>query len=141
VSRTSDYRFKSRKWVREPSSCTRVVVVAIGLSSDHVDLIHHGFSCFDNIALMHVDAADAGFLVGLQAPECDYFLVIAGELDKRFLHDLSMRKTSIYQIAEGARAERSVIDAVEQVKRLARVSSSQRLEIDAPGFASLASTC
>lgn len=120
--------------MREPSSCTRVVVIATGLSSDHVDLIHHGFSCFDNIALAHVDAADAGFLVGLRAPECDYCLVVAGELDKRFLHNLPMRKTSIYQIAEGARTERSVIDAVEQVKRLARVSPSRRLEIEAPGL-------
>lgn len=88
MSQTADCRHQSLKWMREPSSDTRIVVIVSGLDSDHIDLMHHGFSCFDNIALMHVDTANAGS-------------------DKR---------------VEG------LIDAVDQVKSLARTSPPPPLE-------------
>lgn len=141
MSQSVDLACKARKWLREPSSCARVVVIATGLSSEHVDLIHHGFSCFNNIALAHIDTADAGFFLGLQGVDCDYCIVVAGELDKRFLRDLPMRTTSIYRIASDTRAERSVLDAVEQVKRLARLCPPSRLENEPANFAAFASAC
>lgn len=127
-----DFSYEAGKWVREPSSCTRVVVIATGISSDHIDLIHHGFSCFENIALMHLEVGRAGFsgLSGVKISGCYVCLVVAGELDKRFLNDLPMGEINIYQIEEGGRAERSVIAAVEQVKRLARMTHSRQLDID-----------
>lgn len=57
MSQTADCR-KAMKWMREPSSCTRIVVIASGLESDHIDLIHQGFSCFDNVAMIHVETAN-----------------------------------------------------------------------------------
>ncbi|SDH51680.1 hypothetical protein SAMN05216588_105106 [Pseudomonas flavescens] len=110
------------KWIREPSSCTRVVVIACGLESDHIDLIHQGFSCFDTVALIHVDAVRTvpGKLVEVRVTKGDYRFVVFGELDERLLHDLSIGEPCIYPIASGGVAERSVISAVEQVKSLAR---------------------
>lgn len=84
MSQTAAGRNKVMKWMREPSSCTRIVVIASGLDSDHIDLIHQGFSCFDNIALIQVDTSNTG--------SC-------------------------------------VLDAVEQVKSLARASHSRHLEV------------
>lgn len=146
MSQSTDFHYKSRKWLREPSSCTRIVVIVIGVSTDHIDLMHHGFSCFENIALMHIDTTQAGqevvrdprsrsvdraeptALFDTQISECACCVVVAGELDECFLHDFPLRKVCVYPIAEGARAQRSVIDVVEKVKSLARVAHSRRVE-------------
>jgi len=122
MNRSTDYRHQAMKWMREPSSCTRIVVIAYGLESDHIDLMHHGFSCFDNIALMQVEA-DTGSdkFVEVQA---DYSFVVFGQLDERLLHG----KPCVYHVTHDTWAERSVIDAVEHVKSLARVSHSRHLE-------------
>lgn len=131
MSRTADYRQQGSKWMREPSNGTRLVVFAAGLDIEHLDLLHHSFSCFENVALMQVEAAppDAE-LFDARLPTCDYCVVVAGELDKRFLRDLPKRKISIYPIAEQAPRERSVIEAVEHVKSLARATPAPRLETD-----------
>lgn len=117
--------------MREPSSCTRIVVITAGLGSEHIALIHHSFSCFENIALMQVDVAPmtAGIF---EAPisTCDYCLVVAGKLDKCFLRNLPKRRINIYPIASDARTERSVIDAVEQVKSLARANQPPRIDTE-----------
>ncbi|ROM52264.1 hypothetical protein BK648_09545 [Pseudomonas poae] len=117
--------------MREPSKCTRIVVIACGLDSDHIDLVHQGFSCFDNVALIHVDAVNtmAGQLAEVRVAKSDYCFVVLGELDERLLHDLSIGRTCIYPIASDGAAERSVIAAVEQVKSLARVNRSHHLEV------------
>ncbi|WP_448107547.1 hypothetical protein [Pseudomonas azerbaijanoccidentalis] len=122
MNRSADYRYQTMKWMREPSSCTRIVVIASGFDSDHIDLMHHGFSCFDNIALMQVEA-DTGSdkFVEVQA---DYSFVVFGQLDERLLHG----KPCVYHVTHDTWAERSVIDAVEHVKSLARVSHSRHLE-------------
>lgn len=146
MSQSIGFHYKFMKWLREPSSCTRIVVIVIGVSTDHIDLMHHGFSCFENIALMHIDTtqveqevvrdsrsrsvdrAEPTAFFEAQISECACCVVVAGELDEWFLHDFPLRKICIYPIAEGARAERSVIDVVEQVKSLARVTHSRRVE-------------
>lgn len=130
MSRTVEGRIHAMKWMREPSSCTRIVVIVSGLDSDHIDLIHQGFSCFDNVALIHVDTVNTvnGKLVGVQVAKSDYCFVVLGELDERFLHDLSIDQPCLYPVAPDEAGERSVIAAVEQVKRLARVSHSRHLE-------------
>ncbi|SEE70562.1 hypothetical protein [Pseudomonas migulae] len=87
MSQTADCRNKALKWMREPSSGTRIVVIASGLDSDHIELIHQGFSCFENVALIHVETANV------------------------------------------ASAERSILEAVDQVKSLARASHSRHLEV------------
>ncbi|MCP1496462.1 hypothetical protein J2Y86_001169 [Pseudomonas migulae] len=87
MSQTADCRNNAMKWMREPSSGTRIVVIASGLDSDHIDLIHQGFSCFDNVALIQVETANV------------------------------------------VSAERFIIEAVEQVKNLARASHSRHLEV------------
>ena len=117
--------------MREPSSCTRIVVITAGLGSEHIALIHHSFSCFENIALMQVDVAPmtAG-IFDAPVSTCDYCLVVAGKLDKRFLRDLPKRRINIYQIAQDARTERSVIEAVEQVKSLARANPPPRIDTE-----------
>lgn len=126
MNRSTDYRHQAMKWMREPSSCTRIVVIASGFDSDHIDLMHHGFSCFDNIALMQVDRADTGSdtLVEVQTTRSDYSFVVFGQLDERLLHG----KPCVYHVTHDTWAERSVIDAVEHVKSLARVSHSRHLE-------------
>ncbi|MHC8286066.1 hypothetical protein ACYZUD_04395 [Pseudomonas sp. XS1P51] len=131
MSQTADRRNTARKWMREPSSCTRIVVIAAGLDSEHIDLIHHSFSCFENIALMQIDAAPINVGV-FEAPiaTCDYCLVVVGELDKRYLRHLPKRRISIYPIAEDATTERSVIEAVEHVKSLARATPPPRGDIE-----------
>jgi len=114
--------------MREPSNGTRVVVIAAGLDSEHIDLMHHNFSCFENIALMRVEVAPVTTgLFEAHLPSCDYCLVVAGELDKGFLGDLSRRRISIYPIAEDARIEHALIEAVDHVKRLARATPSPRI--------------
>ncbi|WP_223480276.1 MULTISPECIES: hypothetical protein [unclassified Pseudomonas] len=129
MSRSADCRNNARKWMREPSSGTRIVVITAGLGSEHLELIHHSFSCFENIALMQVDVApmSAGMFEA-HTSTCDYCLVVAGELDKRFLRDLPKRRINIYPIARDARTERSVIEAVEQVKSLARANPPPRID-------------
>lgn len=131
MSRTVDCRPNAMKWMREPSSGTRIVVIVCGLDSVHIDLIHQGFSCFDNIALIHVDTVDIvpGKLVDVQVTESDCSFVVLGELDERLLHSLSMGKRCIYSIAPDGAAECSVLAAVEQVKNFARVSHSRQLEV------------
>jgi hypothetical protein len=131
MSQTADYRHPGRKWMREPSSETRVVVFTAGLESEHLALIHHSFSCFENVALMQVEAMPTNDdLFEARLPTCDYCLVVAGELDKRFLRELPRRRISIYPIAEHAPSERSVIAAVEHVKSLARSTPVPRLDPD-----------
>lgn len=131
MSQAADCRNKAMKWMREPSSCTRIVVIASGLESDHIDLIHQGFSCFDNVALIHIDAVNTvpDKLVEVRVAEKDYCFVVFGELDERLLHELSIGKPCVYPIAQDAWAERAVIQAVEQVKSLARVNPSRHLEV------------
>ncbi|WP_123715821.1 hypothetical protein [Pseudomonas poae] len=131
MSQAADCRTNALKWMREPSKCTRIVVIACGLDSDHIDLVHQGFSCFDNVALIHVDAVNtmAGQLAEVRVAKSDYCFVVLGELDERLLHDLSIGRTCIYPIASDGAAERSVIAAVEQVKSLARVNRSHHLEV------------
>lgn len=131
MSRTAQGRIHAMRWMREPSSCTRIVVIVSGLDSDHMGLIHQGFSCFDNVALIHVDTLNTapGKLVEVQVAKSDYRFVVLGELDERFLHDLSIGKPCRYPVAPDEAAERSVIAAVEQVKSLARVSHSRHLEV------------
>lgn len=131
MSQTADCRTSTMKWMREPSSCTRIVVIVCGLDSDHNDLIHQGFSCFDNVALIHVDTVNTapGKRVEVRVAKSDYCFVVLGELDERLLHDLSIGQPCIYPIAPDEAAERSVIAAIEQVKSLARVSHSRHLEV------------
>ncbi|WP_080482370.1 hypothetical protein [Pseudomonas syringae] len=131
MSQAADCRTTALKWMREPSNCTRIVVIACGLDSDHIDLIHQGFSCFDNVALIHVDAVNTvpGQLAEVRVAKGDYCFVVLGELDERLLHDLSIGQPCIYPIASDGAAERSVIAAVEQVKSLARVNRSHHLEV------------
>lgn len=131
MSQAAGCRTNALKWVREPSNCTRIVVIACGLDSDHIDLIHQGFSCFDNVALIHVDAVNTlpGQLAGARVAKADYCFVVLGELDQRLLHDLSIGQPCIYPIAPDGAAERSIIAAVEQVKSLARVNRSHHLEV------------
>jgi hypothetical protein len=131
MSQAADCRTNALKWMREPSKCTRIVVIACGLDSDHIDLIHQGFSCFDNVALIHVDAVNtmAGQLAEVRVAKSDYCFVVLGELDERLLHDLSIGRACIYPIASDGAAERSVIAAVEKVKSLARVNRSHHLEV------------
>ncbi|MGA3797890.1 hypothetical protein ACPCYX_09005 [Pseudomonas fluorescens] len=130
MSQAADSRTNALKWMREPSNCTRIVVIACGLDSDHIDLIHQGFSCFDNVALIHVDAVNTvpSQLAEVRVAKSDYCFVVLGELDERLLHDLSIGQPCIYPIASDGAAERSVIAAVEQVKSLARVNRSHQLE-------------
>ncbi|MBC3300986.1 hypothetical protein [Pseudomonas sp. SWRI18] len=129
MSRSGDCRSNTVKWMREPSSCTRIVVIVAAIDSDHIDLMHHGFSCFDNIALLQVEASDMRADRGVEVPvaTCDYRVVVCGELDAYLLDSLSIGNPSIYRIGQDCRAERSVIEAIEQVKKLARLSYS-RLE-------------
>lgn len=129
MSRSADCRFKTLKWMREPSSCTRIVVIVSAMDSDHIDLMHHGFSCFDNIALVQVEPSGSGAqrCVEVHVAGCDYSFLVCGELEESLLHDLSIGNPCIYQIGQSSWAERSVIEAVEQVKKLARLSYS-RLE-------------
>lgn len=131
MSQAADCRTHAMKWVREPSNCTRIVVIVCGLDSDHIDLIHQGFSCFDNVALIHVDTVNTapGKRVEVRVAKSDYCFVVLGELDERLLHDLSIGQSCIYPIAPDEAADRSVIAAVEQVKSLARVSHSRHLEV------------
>lgn len=130
MSRTAEGRIHAMKWMREPSSCTRIVVIVSGLDSDHIALIHQGFSCFDNVALIHVDTVNTvnGKLVGVKMAKSDYCFVVLGELDEHVLHDLSIGQPCLYPVAPDEAAERSVIAAVEQVKSLARGSHSRHLE-------------
>ncbi|WP_083244888.1 hypothetical protein [Pseudomonas sp. 8 R 14] len=130
MSQAVDCRPNAMRWMREPSSCTRIVVIVCGLDSAHIDLIHQGFSCFDNVALLHVDAVDTvpGKHVDVQVARSDCSFVVLGELDERVLHSLSMGKRCLYSIAPDVSAECSVIAAVEQVKNFARVSHSRHLE-------------
>ncbi|WP_223505769.1 hypothetical protein [Pseudomonas sp. GL-RE-29] len=130
MSQAADCRTNALKWMREPSNCTRIVVIACGLDSDHIDLIHQGFSCFDNVALIHVDAVNTmpGQLAEVRVVKGDYCFVVLGELDERLLHDLSIGQSCIYPIASDGAAESSVIAAVEQVKSLARVNRSHHLD-------------
>ena len=131
MSRTAEDRAYAMTWMREPSSCTRIVVIVSGLDSDHIDLIHQGFSCFDNVALIHVDTLNTapGKLVGVPVAKRDCHFVVLGELDERFLHDLSIGQPCLYPVAPDEAAEHAVIAAVEQVKSLARVSHSRHLEV------------
>lgn len=131
MSLAADCRTNALKWMREPSNCTRVVVIACGLDSDHIDLVHHGFSCFDNVALIHVDAVNTvpGPLTDARVAKGDCCFVVLGEPDERLLHDLSIGQPCVYPIASDGAAERSVIAAVEQVKSLARVNRSHHLEV------------
>ncbi|NUT88420.1 hypothetical protein HNO91_18445 [Pseudomonas corrugata] len=131
MSQAADCRTHALKWMREPSNCTRIVVIACGLDSDHIDLIHQGFSCFDNVALIHVDAVHTvpGQLAEVRMATEDYCFVVLGELDERLLHDLSIGQPCIYPIASDGAAERSVIAAVEQVKSLARANRSHHFEV------------
>jgi hypothetical protein len=125
MSQSADRGHTASKWMREPSSGTRVVVIAAGLDSEHIDVMHHNFSCFENIALMRMEVAPvtAG-LFETHLPSCDYCLVVAGELNEGFLGDLSRRRISVYPIAEDGPIERSLIEAVDHVKRLARATPS-----------------
>lgn len=131
MSQTADCLTHAMKWMREPSSGTRIVVIVCGLDSDHIDLIHQGFSCFDNVALIHVDTVNTvpGKFVEVRVAKSDYCFVVLGELDEGLVHDLSIGKPYIYPIAPDGEAERSVIAAVEKVKSLARVSHSRLLEV------------
>ncbi|SFH40599.1 hypothetical protein [Pseudomonas sp. NFACC45] len=131
MSRTAEGRAYAMTWMREPSSCTRIVVIVSGLDSDHIDLIHQGFSCFDNVALIHVDTLNTapGKLVGVPVAKRDCHFVVLGELDERFLHDLSIGQPCLYPVAPDEAAEHAVIAAVEQVKSLARVSHSHHLQV------------
>ncbi|WVV49017.1 hypothetical protein THH46_11815 [Pseudomonas sp. NA13] len=106
------------KWMREPSSRTRIVVIVSAIDSDHIDLMHHGFSCFDNIALVQVEPSDTGAdrCVAVHVAGCDYSFLVCGELEEYLLNNLSIGNPCIYQIGQDSWAERSVIDAVEQVK-------------------------
>ncbi|WP_210642761.1 hypothetical protein [Pseudomonas sp. Tri1] len=130
MSQAAGCRTNALKWMREPSNCTRIVVIACGLDSDHIDLIHQGFSCFDNVALIRVDAVNPvpGQLAEVRVARGEYCFVVLGELDERLLHDLSISPPCIYPIASDGATERSVIAAVEQVKSLARVNRSHHLE-------------
>jgi len=130
MSQAAYCRTNAPKWMRAPSNCTRIVVIACGLDSDHIDLIHQGFSCFDNVALIHVDAAHTGpgQLAEVRGVKGDYCFVVLGEVDEGLLHDLSIGQPRIYPIAPDGAAERSVIAAVEQVKHLARVNRPHPLE-------------
>lgn len=130
MSRTAEGCVHAMKWMREPSSCTRIVVIVSGLDSDHIDLIHQGFSCFDNVALIHVDTVGTatGKLIGVQMAKSDYCFVVLGELDERLLHDLSIDQPCLYPVAPGEAGERSVLAAVEQVKSLARGRHLRHLE-------------
>lgn len=130
MSRSADCRSKTMKWMREPSSCTRIVVIVSAIDSDHIDLMHHGFSCFDNIALVQVEPSDTGAdrCVEVHVAGCDYSFLVCGELEEYLLNNLSIGNPCIYQIGRDSWAERCVIDAVEQVKKLARLSYSRRLE-------------
>ncbi|MDR6579343.1 hypothetical protein WLF14_26465 [Pseudomonas fluorescens] len=131
MSQAADCRTHALKWMREPSNCTRIVVIACGLDSNHIDLIHQGFSCFDNVALIHVDVVNTvpGQLAEVRVAKGDCCFVVLGELDERLLHGLSIGQPCVYPIASDGAAERSVIAAVEQVKSLARVSHSRHLEV------------
>ncbi|WP_082341050.1 hypothetical protein [Pseudomonas sp. MIACH] len=131
MSRTVECRTHAMKWMREPSSGTRIVVIVCGLDSAHIDLIHQGFSCFDNVALIHVDTVNTvpGKRVDVQGVKSDCSFVVLGELDERLLHSLSVGKRCIYSIAPDGSAECSVIAAVEQVKSFARVSHSHHVEV------------
>ncbi|NQD92810.1 hypothetical protein HP532_09135, partial [Pseudomonas sp. CrR25] len=135
------------------------VVIVVGVGEDHIDLMHHGFSCFENIALMHIDTVQVGsktirdsrsrsvdriestalFDAQILASAC--CVLVAGELDEYLLHDLPLRKACIYSIAEGARAKRSVIDVMENIKSLARVNNSRRTDMEAASFPHWASAC
>ncbi|OAB49446.1 hypothetical protein [Pseudomonas thivervalensis] len=129
MSRSADCRSKTLKWMREPSNGTRIVVIVSAMDSDHIDLMHHGFSCFDNIALVQVEPSDMGAhkCVEVHVAGCDYSFLVCGELEESLLSHLSIGNPCIYQIGQGSWAVRSVIEAVEQVKKLARLSYS-RLE-------------
>lgn len=131
MSQAAGCRTNALKWVREPSNCTRVVVIAYGLDSDHIGLIHQGFSCFDNVALIHIDAVNTlpGQLAEVRVAKADYCFLALGELDEGLLRDLSIGQPCIYPIASDGTAERSIIAAVEQVKSLARVNRSHHLEV------------
>nr|BFE98109.1 hypothetical protein GCM10020185_86450 [Pseudomonas brassicacearum subsp. brassicacearum] len=48
---------------------------------------------------------------------CDYSFLVCGELEEHLLNNLSIGNPCIYQIGQDSWAERSVIDAVEQVKK------------------------
>ena len=126
MSRSADCGSKTMKWMREPSNCTHIVVVVSAMDSDHIDLMHHGFSCFDNIALVQVEPPDIGAdrCVEVHVAGCDYSFLVCGELEEYLLNNLSVGHPCIYQIGQGNWAERSVIDAVEHVKKLARLSLS-----------------
>lgn len=130
MSRTAHARIHAMKWMREPSSHTRILVIVSGLDSDHIDLIHQGFSCFDNVALIHVDTVNTapGKLVEGHVAKRDYRFVVLGELDEHVLHDLSIAQPCLYPVAPDETSERSIMAAVEQVKNLARGSHSRHLE-------------
>ncbi|MCK8663746.1 hypothetical protein M1M11_02490 [Pseudomonas azerbaijanoccidens] len=144
--------YSDRKWVREPSNCTRIVVVAAGVDAEHIDLMHHGFSCFANIAFLHVDrqpvesgvAGDFSLrpanrtntsLFEGAISECAFYIVVNGTLDEWLLHDLPLHDTSINQLSADTCSERSIIEAVEQIKSLARASHAPRIEFETPDFA------
>ncbi|UUQ64318.1 hypothetical protein NLK61_24380 [Pseudomonas fuscovaginae UPB0736] len=97
------------------------------MDSDHIDLMHHGFSCFDNIALVQVEPSDIGAhrCVEGHVAGCDYSFLVCGELEASLLNNLSIGNPCIYQIGQDSRAERSVIEAVEHVKKIARLSYSR----------------
>lgn len=121
--------------MREPSSSTRIVVVATGLTTEHFDLIHHAFCCFENIALLNIDDTHVGpdrtplaarFLQKTEG--CHYYLLVTGEFNEWQLHGLPSRKICICQIADGLPGERSVIGVVEQIKSLARVMDTKCID-------------
>ncbi|WDY56923.1 hypothetical protein [Pseudomonas sp. PSKL.D1] len=101
---------------------TRVVVIAFGVGSEHIELLHHSFSCFANIALMQVDdeAAAHDNVLQVQVSDDPRSLMANRVLARSCPTQGMVGQPMTYSIARGARAERSVIDAVEHVKRLAR---------------------
>lgn len=137
----------NRKWVREPLNHTRIVVIAAGVDDEYLALMHHGFSCFSNIALLHIDrkpvelSVVGGFsprsatrtntsLVGSAISACAFYVFVNGALDDWFLHDLPLQEASIYQLSADTSSERSIIEAVEHIKSQARVAPTPWIEFE-----------
>jgi hypothetical protein len=151
MNKSIDVVYNNRKWVREPSNCTRIVVIAAGVDAEHIDLMHHGFSCLGNIAFLHVDRqpVDSGGVAAtslwpqarantslFEGPisECAFHVVLNGTLEEWLLHDLPSHGASVYQLSADTRIEHSVIKVVEQIKGLARSSQATGNEFETITF-------
>lgn len=118
--------------MRELSFHTRVIVIAVGLSEEQIHLVHYGFSCFDSVALMHVESRCVmPQSVDLQCAEYHYCLMVIDTSDDVFLADIPPQRVCIYSIGQ---AECSVIGAIEQIKRFARMTHSRNVNINSASF-------